>query len=87
MQVQVLLSKDFFQFILDQEKSLIPDSQPLKPEFIKLFDEIGKYTEPLILSAGYVQNEWFLEGYSPSNPSLVINATLTGLAIRRYMGF
>lgn len=86
-QVQIILSKDFFQFILDQEKSLIPDSQALKPEMVKLADEISTFSEPMVLSAGYVQNEWFLEAYSSSNPSLVIDVALTGLAIRRYMGF
>ncbi|RJP19735.1 MAG: hypothetical protein C4527_26340 [Candidatus Omnitrophota bacterium] len=85
-QVEITFSKDLFLQILEMEQFRIED-EFLQEEISALFDEIRPLLQPMALSAGFSEQEWFAETYSASQIAHLLDSLLLGFATYRTLGF
>ncbi|MGC9328872.1 MAG: hypothetical protein ACP5I1_14650, partial [Candidatus Hinthialibacter sp.] len=64
-QIEIVMSQDFFRYIIDLEKDAIDQDSPYGESLLSLWDEIEKHVQPMVLTAGLNEQEWFMETYSP----------------------
>jgi hypothetical protein len=86
-QVKAVLSEDLFQFLLEQEIEKIPDGLSHKQEIADFLKEFSNHLAPMAVSAGIQENQWFLEGYSPSSKALLADSALLAIAIQGFLGY
>ncbi len=85
-QIEAVFSKDLFRTILDQERDGMPKDFEHQEEFSALIDEVLKYIEPMALTAGAADGQWFLETYSETKTAHLIGSGLMLRALYRFMG-
>ncbi len=86
-QIRAVISKDYFLYLLNQETANLPDESQLKEQFELLISKIAPHITPLVLSAGYENEEWFMDTYAQPEISHLVDTVLLGWAIYRFMGY
>lgn len=85
-QIEFVLSRDFFRFILDQEKTLAPSDFEHRDKLNSFLDELFESTRPMAISAGLDGQQWFMETYSEDQIAHWVDTGLLVWAMRRLSG-
>lgn len=86
-QIRAVISKDYFLYLLNQEGANLQDDSQLKEQYELLINKIAPHIKPLVLSAGYEKEEWFMETYAEPEISHFVDTVLLGWVIYRFMGY
>ncbi len=85
-QIMAVLTSDYFRFILNSELEQLPPEVPFRDQLVDLVDELIPFAQPMVITAGVDEEEWFMETSSPDKVSHLIDTSILGLIGYRILG-
>ncbi|MBN2327521.1 MAG: hypothetical protein JXR73_10240 [Candidatus Omnitrophica bacterium] len=84
-QIEIVMSKEFFQYIIDLEKDAVDQDSAYGESMASFWDELAEHVQPMVLTAGLHEQEWFMETYAPDPTGHWVDTGLLLWAINRFM--
>ncbi len=84
-QIKLLATPEFFEYVMNQEKQQWKNNQEILQQYDRLIEELQPVFQPLAISAGLDNAEWFIEIQAEETNGHIIGTTLLGLGLSRFL--